>query len=228
MTTEISEQILEIVARTEDHDVYGEVYTKLVEQERSHLTEIKEMRIEFDDDLEKHVSQIISLKNKNKKHLDDIDLQYKKLDIAKDAINNLTMFRQSLNILFNSLWNRYESIIQQLNPDWNNLSNQTVQLKRKQLILNSNGLKLAVLILNDQLSCQIISKKLCNTYICMNDSFHPKTKPVKIVYDMINKLKELLNSGCISLKYLNTGLNIELLDEFKTQVDNNINLFTDP
>jgi hypothetical protein len=129
------------------------------------------------------------------------------------SIKNILILRQALNILFNDLWNKNKDLL--LNINFKDLANNTPELKRKNKINESEGLKYALSVLHDK--CINIDKNICIIYIKLNDFCHPLVKPKQIILDGIHNIKNNLNS----LEYLREiGLTENLCDTLEFTINN--------
>lgn len=149
----------------------------------------------------------------------DIELDRQKLQnkLLKDALAPMSVLRISLNTIVNHMWYIYEPII--ANLDYNMLSSQ---LDRPYTI-DSNGCKYALARINDK--CEGLSKNLCQLYITLNNKYHPKTKPISVVYDSINNIKKLLENKCMPNIFIDSGVDNKIITDFEEAVNNHKFLF---
>ena len=131
----------------------------------------------------------------------------KELNMIKDNINivvdnyvkqlelerNIQVVIQFINFLFDELWD--DSIL--TNPslneiNFNEIANNTPILSRKYSIRN-NGVKYALSSLNGYITNKIVSYDLVIFYISLNDYYHPRIQPKKIIIAAIDEINNNIN-----------------------------------
>lgn len=155
---------------------------------------------------------------------DDLDGKIKELDENKKIIKFVPIIskcihqiRQMLNKIMNKLWDKnYDKL---KNKDFKQVAIITHMLKRKDIIDN-DGCKFALAILNDLDSSIIFPKKLCELYIKLNDMYHPPTKPVERVLLSTQILRDIIKD-CPNLIYEMFDVNIS--NDTLDILDNTIN-----
>lgn len=208
-----------LIDLSDDSCVCHAIFDKVHQIERSGINDqIKLIHL--------HKRQLHQYETAVKQHLEendklgkDLESQRSKLDLERKIMPNLIIVRQYLNKLFYDKWEEISkdktSIIN--NVDFSELANITPQLKRKHLFDN-NGIKIALCVLHNK--CTGLPKDLCEFYITLNDKFHPKIKPDKIVRESIHALKDFLTgvtSECQSSPAISRyGINIKILNEIES------------
>lgn len=209
--TEIYELLSDYI---DDQDKVSEVYDKISELEsdikKNYKSEVKEIK-----------GQIVILNNHIESlntHITDLevklDFEEKQNLLLKKSIRHFSLFRASLNKIINIYSNKYMNDI--VSIDYSTISYQ----KR---IVDSDGFRYALARINGY--SHGLSKELCQLYLDMNDSFHPRLTPIKVVFDSITIMKELIHTNSMPDCYVKIGLNETILNEFESIVQSNATLF---
>lgn len=147
-----------------------------------------------------HISHIRDLKeeqeNKINKILSELEKEKEQSETQRIIRRSIPLIRQFMNIKFRELFNN-------LSEDIKNKYNtcDTSFIKRKN-ILNDDGVKYAVLVINN--ICNDVLKKTCDFYLKINDDFHPNTNPANIIiHECIEKLKKHIKYSSIDIDVLN-------------------------
>lgn len=160
-----------------------------------------------------------------------VEAQHKILEVEKrcdsmsqerekipQTMNTIMKLRQIINVLFPEMWRKYENILN--NVDYNKLAEQTIYMKRKNIIDRDNGSKFALAIVYDVSDIKF-PKDLCEVYLKLKETFHPKIKPVG---ESLEKIKSLLND-CDNSILKSYGITSMVIENLCGQVDNNKNIF---
>lgn len=206
--------------------IKGEICTKVYEHtELEYADEIYDLVENLDNYHINNHRRLLSDVKKKQKELDDtINTYNKKLDDYETSNKNfhksirpIFVIRQAINKLFNQLWDQHRDTVPPY--DFNVLASKTKILKRPELINDEHrkGLKYALYVINKLFDHVPI--QLAEFYITLNEEFHPKSKPSKIVIDNINLLKELIQKGSLPTYFSRTGLNRDILEQLEQAVN---------
>lgn len=209
----------------DDPEKVSEVYDKIEELESDikdyHKSEVKHIKGQVTSlqthivSLQEHIAvlntDITLLKNNISELEDKLEYEEKQNKLLKNAIRHFSLFRAALNKIVHEYWNKYKDELDSIDYD------TLPYLSRKKL--DNNGFKYALARINGYGS--ELSKELCQLYLDLNDSFHPKLKPIKIVKDSIHTMKELIKTNNIPDYYKNIGLNEDIMNEFETVIQTN-------
>jgi hypothetical protein len=198
----------------DDPEKVSEVYDKISDLEsdikNNYKSEVKEIK-----------GQIVILNNQIatlNTHITDLeeklDLEEKQNLLLKKSIRHFSLFRASLNKIINIYSDKYKNEI--IGIDYSTFS-------YKKRMVDSDGFKYALARINGY--SHGLSKELCQLYLDMNDSFHPRLTPIKVVFDSIMIMKELIHTNSMPDYYIKMGLNETILNEFESIVQSNAQLF---
>lgn len=189
---------------TDNYDNAFEIYNMVDEIEKDHISEIKKIKLNFNTHVNK-LQQIVDNLN------DEIIIRETRMKNERIFYKNLPIIRQYINLLFNKLWEKGKNIYD--NIDFNELANKTILLKE-----NGQGIKYALLVLFDKID-KDIPKDICEFYIKINDTFHPKITPKSIIKESIDELTNVIADVKDNIVVKNSGLNKQILDELMVLVD---------
>jgi len=161
-------------------------------------------------------TQIDSMKTQ----IEEYKKESEKIDKYRNAFNKLLKplftIRTYMNNLFDTLWNIHKSNIEQLQPNYGQLS---TNLKRPDLWNRCDGVKLALCVINNIYMINNVSQQLCQFYLRLNDAYHPRIKPENvIVIGDINFVKVCINDGIVPDYYTDMGLTLDILNELEQDV----------
>jgi trehalose/maltose hydrolase-like predicted phosphorylase len=214
--SQIKDEIYDLLSNhIDEQSIIDDIYDKLndfeLEIKESHLIEIKNIK----KNVVKLKEEIIQLKDTIVSIEDKYEYEKQQNVLLKHAIKYFSVFRCALNSICHKYWNQYEDKIRDL--DYDELCKHH---KRKKL--DSYGFKYAIARING--NCEGLSVELCHLYLEMNNSFHPKLKPISIVEESVTKIKELLQSQHIPDNYLSIGLTLDIINEFEMIIKTNSHL----
>lgn len=127
-----------------------------------------------------------------------LEYERQKADNQRNIRRFMPLLRQFMNSEFRVMWDNLPFEIKNI---YGNEELDTSYIKRQHTI-NDNGVKYAILILNDKYIC--VSKKTCKYYLDLNDQFHPNIKPEqKIVHNCIDQLKKMAPDIPVEIDILN-------------------------
>jgi hypothetical protein len=129
---------------------------------------------------------------------------------------HIFIVRQIMNILFPRLYSKYCLKLQNINYD--DLLETTNFMKRKNIINEDNGSKLALVILCDKIQIDGLSKELCKFYLDLNDKFHPKIIPLK---KSIPKLEELQQVITTDTQFCGIKITTNIIQNLIKQLEEN-------
>jgi hypothetical protein len=146
-----------------------------------------------------------------------LDYEEKQNKLLKNMIKHFSIFRCALNKVVNEYWIIHKSKIENL--DYNKLCANYNSRKRFDI---NNGFKYAIARIHNE--CEGLSIELCKLYLELNDSFHPKLKPITVVEESIDKIREIISNDCVPDCYKSIGLNDKLLNDFEQIIKSNSKL----
>lgn len=196
---------------TDNYDNALEIYDIVDEIEKNHINEIKKIKLDFNTHVNK-LKQVVENLN------DKITIRENRMRNERIFYKNLPIIRQYINLLFNKLWDNCKDNYN--NIDFDRLANNATLLKRKNLINRENGqgVKYALLVLYDKIKDNI-PKDICEFYIKLNDTFHPRITPKSIIKESIDELVNIISDVEDNIIIKNSGLNKQILDELMVLVD---------
>lgn len=122
------------------------------------------------------INAILMNLEKEKEQSESLRIMRKSQPLIRQFMN--VKFRELCEILSDSIKNNYNKC-------------DTTFIKRKH-ILDDNGVKYAILVLNDY--CCSVLKKTCNYYLKINDDCHPNIDPTKIkIHECVENIKKTYN-----------------------------------
>lgn len=189
----------------DDSDKVSEVYDKVSELETS-------IRESSNKDIKKLKDYITEIEAKNV-------YAEEQNKLLNNIIKHYSLFRGALNFVVHKYEEKHQNEI--VNIDYDDLIKK---MKYKSRILSDNdGFKYSIARINGE--CDGLSVKLCELYLSMNDSFHPKLKPIKNIENAIGYLKEVFDNNCMPDYHKEIGLTKELLIEFEDILKKNSKMF---
>lgn len=191
-----------------DDDIVSQIYDDIEHLENLHTERysetIKNMR-----------QQIKAME----KQLDEKDAEIVKQKInakkLRNAFKPVAVFRAGLNKICNAMYDKYENNIKDL--DYQELSEG---LSIKDSIINNPGTKYA--IARKQNKCAGLSIGLCDMYLDLNNTFHPKIKPFSEIIDSISAIKQMIKTDTLPEIYHITP---DIVNEFEVVINQNPQLF---
>ena len=187
----------------DDIKIAEEIYNKVDDLEKS-------IRDDYRHEIKKLKDQITHFENK-------LDYEETQNKLLKNVIQHFSVFRCALNKIVHDYWTIYEHEINNL--DYNKLINNYNSRKKT----DNDGFKYAIARINNK--CDGLSIELCKLYLLLNDSFHPKIKPINVIEESINKMKDLVSNNSLPDYYLQIGLNKEILIDFENIIKIHSQLF---
>lgn len=209
MINNIKSQIFDqLYGNIEDENIVTEIYDNV---EELHKQCIDEMR---------------TLKNDIQNKLDEYDKKLNKLDDERKnsykAHKIVYLVRQTMNVLFPNMYNKYAEHLNNINYD--ELARSTQFMKRTEIVHKDNGCKFALAVYHGKISVENFSKDLCKYYITLNDKFHPKIKPINNTIENIKELKLLMQENTNICECLETPINV--VEELIEKLNNNKNIYS--
>ncbi len=152
------------------------------EQRNNHISSVRNLK----DEYENKINKILSDLEKEKEQSETLRITRRSIPLIRQFIN--TKFRELFNNLPEDIKNRFNTC--------------DISFIKRKNILNDDGVKYAVLVINN--ICKEISKKTCDFYLKINDDFHPNTNPANIIiHECIEKLKKHIQYSSIDIDVLN-------------------------
>jgi len=178
---------------------------QLEEQQSAFDNEINEMTADFQEDMKnveikhqedmktmntKHQRKIHNMKSKSAEKKKQYDKMRNEVEKSAETFKKVMSVRQKTNELFNKWWKKWwEENKDNSDINFKTLADQTPMLMRKDIIKTNNGVKYALIILNDK--CNEVDKDICEFYIKFNDTCHPTEYTKETVLDNLKSIREL-------------------------------------
>jgi hypothetical protein len=193
MTDKIKDNIYDglFEAIPNDTDKCNEIYALVEDLEQLEIDKRKQMNKKYEEaifELNKvQKEQVSNFEKLLKQNEEDI----KRQEQANQAIKELWIIRQYMNVLFNRLYEDNQTQVELI--DCVDLGSKTLFLSRKETVITIPGIRYALCVLNNKIDG--VSKGLCEFYIKFNDKCHPKIRPFKLVKESIHRLNEIMTES---------------------------------
>lgn len=135
-----------------------------------------------------------------------LELQILQLKLLKGSLKPIYIFRSSLNIIMNHLYDMNEKVLK-------NLDYSTLFTPYK---IKNNGDKFIVAFFNGYIQIESennISYNICKLHLSFNNICNLKKKSLNEIYGSIKDIKYLLNNELIPDLYKN--INLSVIDEYE-------------
>ena len=180
---------------------------------------------ELDNDREEYLTRLDNKQKELDKKIKELDDEDKIVQNIPNTFRRIAIIRQSLNTLFNEMWNKYCIQLNTKNINLEILAEKTDILKRKYIVNSEkgNGCKFALSIIYNIDPTIIFPINICELYIKLNDQFHPKIIPIDTT---IREIQILRNEFHDNEHFLSSyGITIDVLNIIEAQLNNNKNVF---
>jgi len=185
------------------------LYDTLQTENRERLKKMKESFQETQRQLDEVIKQSEQQAVENKRFITSLPQIY----------DNLLLVRQSMNVLFPKLWEIYQSKLNHVN--YVDLAQKTPFMRRKNVINKDNGCKFALAVIHRvDLSIEFPVEE-CESYIRLNDKFHPPIHPIHTSVEKIKNLRENLTVPSQQLLQ-SYGISPDILKQLELQLEEHV------
>lgn len=204
----------------------SEIYDKMEDFDEIVKTDIMDDLDSIEDTYRVEIRNLITCQQKEldqrKQVLDEylvkLEEEKQRSKLFNDFIKSLPVIRQYLNSLINQLYNELSDKDKDTLDTYDYLSFKSYIYIQRPNVLNSNGTKYALSLIEGMIQNVQTSKELCIFYLKLNDKMHPKLKPKTLITENIDKMINVYEKDCIPKHYKDL-FSYPLLLELKKDVD---------